>query len=244
MKIPIIIGVFGLAVLLGWAGLSAAQHAEHAEYTVLLKNGSRLTVKGYREEGDMLKVQGMGGEFGIPKDQIVSITKGASRTEKGLVVPDYSDYNPPPSQALDEGKEGGGPKAEAETEGQKPAAAGNGEEKEYRRKIRELTETLDGLQQRYSEAARGRTGPEPGLLQGEGAIQARTADLQSRLKDAQREAGTAASRVDAPLPSYTPQERELSDMRKEIIRLREERNALIQEMKRKNLTTEDLPPTE
>ena len=46
-----------------------------AEYTLILKNGRRITVQSYREEGRMIKFHSLGGEIGISKDQIQSIQK-------------------------------------------------------------------------------------------------------------------------------------------------------------------------
>ena len=57
----------GLALIFCWTGVL------FANYTIVLKNGRRITVKSYREEGEMIRVRGMGGEFGIAKDQIESI---------------------------------------------------------------------------------------------------------------------------------------------------------------------------
>ena len=59
-----------LAVLLySWAGPALA------DYTLVLKNGRRITVQSYREEGRMIKFHGLGGDIGISKDQIQSIEK-------------------------------------------------------------------------------------------------------------------------------------------------------------------------
>ena len=46
-----------------------------ADYTLVLKNGRRITVQTYREEGRMIKFHGLGGDIGISKDQIQSIQK-------------------------------------------------------------------------------------------------------------------------------------------------------------------------
>src|SRR4030095_3935054 len=55
--------------LCSWAGLA------WADYTLVLKNGRRITVQSYREEGRMIKFRGLGGNIGISKDQIQSIQK-------------------------------------------------------------------------------------------------------------------------------------------------------------------------
>src|SRR5215475_14341968 len=46
-----------------------------ADYTLILKNGRRITVQSYREEGRMIKFCSLGGDVGISKDQIQSIQK-------------------------------------------------------------------------------------------------------------------------------------------------------------------------
>jgi hypothetical protein len=46
-----------------------------ADYTLILKNGRRITVETYRQEGRMIKFHALGGEIGISKDQIQSIEK-------------------------------------------------------------------------------------------------------------------------------------------------------------------------
>ncbi len=210
-----------------------------ADYTVVLKNGRRITVKGYREDGKMIKVQGMGGEFGIAKDQIESITKAVAKEEKGMVLPGYER----PLRRF-EGRE-------QSREGRVPARAEKGakeqKEKEYQRKIRGITQELKVIADRYSLATRGKTGPEPGLLEGKEAIRARSADLRSRQKDAQRAPGSrggATPRVNVPLPSYSAKEKELSQMRKQMLQLRQEREKLIQEMEQKNFDTAVYPSEE
>jgi hypothetical protein len=67
-----------LVILGTWAGLANAQ------YVVVLKNGRQLTVQSYREEGSTVKIQGLGGELGIPKEQIQSISKSGQSDRPGL----------------------------------------------------------------------------------------------------------------------------------------------------------------
>lgn len=220
-------------VLFGWSGLS------FADYTIQLKNGRRITVKGFREEGETIKVQGMGGEFGIAKDQIESITKAHPRDGRGMILPKYQR----PEERAPMRWQDRGESVRTKTE---DVPSKEEEEKEDRRRIQEITERLKSVRDRYSLATRGRTGPEPGLLEGKEAINARTADLKSRMKDAKRKsaalrgAGGATRRVRGPLPSYSAKEKELSELRKEILQLRQDRQELIEEMKQKNFTTSDL----
>ena len=218
-----------------------------ADYTVVLKNGRRITVKGYREDGKMIKVQGMGGEFGIAKDQIESITKAGAKEEKGMVLPGY-ERPLRGFEVREQSREGRVPaRAEEGTKEQKKETTEEDKEKEYQRKIRGITQELEVIADRYSLATRGKTGPEPGLLESKEAIRARSADLQSRQKDAQRapsSRGGATPRVNVPLPPYSAKEKELSQMRKQMLQLRQEREKLIQEMKQKNFDTAVYPSAE
>ena len=253
----------------------------YADYTLVLKNGGRLTVQSYREEGGMIKFQGLGGEIGIARDQIQSILQTGKKQEKGMVVPGAerglprSESSAPPETKATSIKE-----KEAEDRkdpvpqgSEKPPSAEGKlteertkEEKEYQKRIGEVTAQLKAARDRYSLATGGTGGREPTLLQSEEAIKARTDDLNSRLRDAQNnpsgpsDAGgvklstpspfTGAPpsvtelppaevirRVDSPPPGYTQKERELSDLRSQINRLENERERLIQEMKRKNFDT-------
>lgn len=236
----------GFALIFCWTGLL------FANYTIVLKNGRRITVKTYREEGEMIKVRGMGGEFGIAKDQIESIIKPEGDEERGMVVPEtQQSYGGANRQAVQrssrrrvEGKVQDN-KAKEQREGVPQAKVD--EEREYRSRIKQITDQIKGLTDRYSIATRGSTGPQPGILDSQAAIKARTADLQSRLKDAQRSragSGKAAGgipRVNVPLPAYSAKEKELSDLRRQIIQLHKERETLIQEMNKKDLDTTAVP---
>jgi len=57
-----------------------------ADYTVVLKNGRRMTVQSYREEGETIKVPALGGELGIPKEQIETILNAEHRKGQGLNI--------------------------------------------------------------------------------------------------------------------------------------------------------------
>lgn len=247
----------------------------HADYTLVLKNGGRLTVQSYREEGEMIKFQGLGGEIGIGRDQIQTILQIGEKQERGMIVPGAqrpaarAEGAAPPEAKAEGAKEAEGPKDVPPPDGsaeRKPTEERAKEEKEYQKRIGEITTQLRAARERYSLAMGGTGGREPTLLQSEEAIKARTEDLNSRLRDAQynpsgpRDAGgvrlstpspfigappsvtelppaEVIRRVDSPPPGYTPKERELSDLRSQINRLENERERLIQEMKRKNFDT-------
>ncbi len=68
------------ALVFCWTGIL------FANYTIVLKNGRRFTVKSHREVGEMIKVRGTGGKFGIAKDQIEAIIDPGADEEKGMVV--------------------------------------------------------------------------------------------------------------------------------------------------------------
>jgi hypothetical protein len=211
-----------------------------AEYTLVLKNGRRITVESYREEGGMIKFQGFGGEIGIAKDQIQSIEKAGQGESRGMVV---EKKQAPPSRpsALEETvtekiEKPAEPQEKPLSPEEKLAEARDKEEKEYQKKVKALTEQIKTLRDRYSIATRGRAGPEPSVPTSEKDIKARTDELMSRLRDAQRaRAGSASTpSVQPPLPGYTEEQKRLSEMRNQMSQLKQERNRLIEEMKRKN----------
>lgn len=175
----------------------------YAEYTLVLKNGRRVTVESYREEGGMIKFRGLGGEIGISREQIQSILKAGepqsrgmslSGTERTPVEPATTGQEEkleasksPTGQAKGEGKEGGATPGQDKvlTPEEKLAEERAKEEKEYQSKVSQLTEQIKAARDRYAIATRGSSGPEPTLLNSEEAIKARTDDLISRLRDAQ-----------------------------------------------------------
>ncbi len=175
----------------------------YAEYTLVLKNGRRITVESYREEGGMIKFRGLGGEIGINREQIQSILKAGepqtrgmslSGTERAPVEPATTGQEEklgasqtPPGQTKGEGKEAraGQTQEKVLSPEEKQAEERAKEEKEYQSKVRQLTEQIKTARDRYAIATRGSSGPEPTLLNSEEAIKARTDDLVSRLRDAQ-----------------------------------------------------------
>jgi hypothetical protein len=196
-----------------------------AQYVLVLKNGRRITVQSYREDGRMIKFYGMGGEIGIAKDQIQTILKAGEGEQQGLSVPPLAAPSPPTP---------GPAKASSETptvESKKPAAPDPivaeeraREEKEYQKRLKEVTEKLDAAKQRYFAATQG--GGTTSNVSKEG-FKAWAADLSSRIKDSQK----------IPLSDYSPRERELSELRDQIDQLQKERDTLIEEIKSKNFDT-------
>jgi hypothetical protein len=222
-----------------------------ADYTLILKNGRRITVQSYREEGGTIKFQGLGGEIGIEKDQIQAIRKGGEVDPSAL---DVSQPAPPISVAAkepaEEEKKSTPPMTEGKLPGTKtnPAEQKAKEEKAYQERIKELTEQIKKLRDRYALETRGTTGPEPTVPMTDREIQARTDDFISRLRDAQYRAqgletgGNAGSppfSLDAP-PAYTEKQKELSDLRNQINQLESQRQSLIDEMRQKGFDTGSL----
>src|SRR5262245_2498162 len=74
-----------IAAFISVSGLSGLAQAQHV---ITLKNGRQITAQSYREEGSTVKIQGLGGEFGIPKEQIQSISRAGQSDRPGLNVMD------------------------------------------------------------------------------------------------------------------------------------------------------------
>jgi hypothetical protein len=236
-----------IAMLMGvisWAGVAQAQ------YLLVLKNGRQIHVQSYRDDGSMIKFSGLGGEIAISKDQVQTIRRvgeGDSLGQPSLAIdrlPATVSAQPQPAPT---------PPAPVQP---RPSAAGvpdqakqkAEEEKAYQEKVKELTEQLRGLRERYSMITRGTKGPEPSFFTTEEAFKGQQADLISRLRDAQYKAqglptGSASQSppfsLDAP-PAYTEREKELSDLRARITQVENDRQKLIEEMKAKNFETGSL----
>jgi hypothetical protein len=233
-----------LVGVISWAGVAQAQ------YLLVLKNGRQIHVQSYRDDGSMIKFSGLGGEIAISKDQVQTIR----RAEEGdrLGSPSLS-VNQAPTTVAPEPP----PRPTKAPEVKPPSvSAGDGqlakkraeEQKAYEDKVKESTEQLRGLRERYSMITRGTKGPEPSFFTTEEAFKGQQADLISRLRDAQYKAqglptGSASQSppfsLDAP-PPYTEREKELSDLRARITQVENDRQKLIEEMKAKNFETGSL----
>jgi hypothetical protein len=177
-----------------WAAVAAAilfsAVPALAEYTLVLKNGRRITVQSYREEGQMIKFYGAGGEIGIPRDQIQSIMKAGEGEGRGFdlggAAPATTEsgregQKPVAGPTAEAGKDAGRAKEDAEEAADQKAK----EEKEYQKKVQEITERMKATMERYSLSSGGSGGSTPSLLDSEEARKARTDDLTSRLRDTQ-----------------------------------------------------------
>jgi hypothetical protein len=231
-----------------------------ADYALVLKNGGRIVVQGYREDAGMIKFLGLGGEIGIPKDQIESIGQTDAAKSGGFNLRTTESSSPPAAERPSSPQSGRpqpalGKPPTAEEEKAK-------EEQEYQKKVKDITDRLRVVRDRYSQIIRGTTAPEPSWLFNEEQIRALHDDVISRFKDAQRNPSDPAPvRLLVPSPfssqpptvevlpagqvppvygtpePYTERQKELSDLREQANRLDKEREKLINEMKEKNLKT-------
>jgi hypothetical protein len=220
-----------------WAGPA------RADYTLILKNGGQFTVRSYREEGDLIKFHVPGGEMGIRKDQIQEIRKAGSKEQSNLTQPEPSTSAPTKQSAVEE-KKAAPPVSEEKTGPTEREIAQQRlkEQKALEAKIKEVTDQLREVRQRYAAATTGVLGPEPDFFTSEEAFKAHQADLMSRLRDAQYRAQGLATGENAesppmalnPPPPYTPKEAELSQMRSQMNQLDNERRQLVDEMRQIN----------
>jgi hypothetical protein len=222
--------------LVAFIGISGLVGLALAQDVIVLKNGRQITAQSYREEGSTVKIQGLGGEFGIPKDQIQSISKAGQGERPGLNIIDLETTTRQTSQkpSLPPARDAKAPTSPAETR----SAADVEEEKEYQKRLAEVTEKLEAARQDYFKATQG--GGTSSNVSRDG-MKAWTMDFASRIHDSQKVPGGGglASTPPAPpyAPNYTPKEKELSDLRIKIDDLQKERDNLIQEMKSKNIPT-------
>lgn len=211
-----------------------------ADYTLILKNGRRITVQSYREEGSTIKVQGLGGEFGISKDQIQTILKADQTDQRGLSISDLeasSRQTQAPAQKPSVPPARDGKDASAPNE--KKSAVEANEEREYQKKLAQVTQKLETAKREYLNATQG--GGTASNVSKEG-FSGWVADLGSRIRDSQNVPGGGGPAETPPMqgyeaPVYTPKQKELSDLRSQIDTLQKERDSLIQEMKSKNIPT-------
>jgi|SRR5688572_15155024 len=209
-----------------------------ADYTVVLKNGRRMTVQSYREEGGTIKVPALGGELGIPKEQIETILNAGQSEGQGLNISDLPISNrssqsvqKPPPIASTNSKNAARPSDVT-------SGANVEEAKEYQRRLAELTQRLEVAKQEYYQATQG--GGTASNVSKDG-LKAWAMDLASRIHDSQKMPGGGGAQSSPPTPPYSPnytaKEKELSNLRIQIDGLQKERDKLIDEMNIKNIPT-------
>jgi hypothetical protein len=227
-----------------------------AEYTLILKNGRRITVPSYREEKGVVKFNGLGGEIGISREQIQAIRKGDALAPGDLDLTKVEAPGAAGSDAAIGAQEGGAAKTSADEERAR-------EEAEYQAKLKELNDKLKAAQDSYAESIRGTAGPDPMQLVTEEQIRARQDDVSARFKDAQNNpseptpvkllnpspfsslpptvtevqpTGRSASPYEAP-QTFTDREQELLNLRNQALELERQRERLLNEMKQKNINS-------
>ena len=237
--------IVAFVCLIGGSGVAEAQ------YVLVLKNGRQITVQSYREEGSMIKFSSMGGDIAIGKDQVQSIRRAGEADRSAVPSPPVDRATPstPPQLPSTVVKPAAArpstPPLSSEDQIAKDRAE---EEKLYQDKIKELTEQLKELRERYSLITRGNKGSEPSFFTTEEAFRGHQEDLLSRLRDAQYKAqglpsGANATSppfsLDAP-PAYSERQKQLSELRTRIGELEKNRERLIAEMKAKKFETGSL----
>ena len=249
-------------------GLSLFVHSPAlADYTLLLKNGRRITVQSYREEGSVIKFRGLGGEVGISKDQIQSIEQARDAEPGGLKPSDSGSRPTSTASAQQAPPEERAATPQPEARQLSPDEERAKEEREYQQKVSAVTEQLRAVRDQYSQATRGSTGQEPSLLANPEAIKVLNDDAMARSLDAQSSPvdpgvvrlltpspfsslppTTTDLNASAPIgtpfysppPAYTERQKELSDLRNQALQLEQNRQKLIDEMKQKNFSTGSL----
>jgi hypothetical protein len=220
--------------------ISASALTASADYTLVLKNGRRITAQSYREEGSTIKIHGLGGEFGIPKDQIQTILKADQSEQRGLSI---SDLEASSRQTQTPAQKPSVPPArdvkDALAPSEKKSLVEANEEQEYQKRLAEVTQKLETAKREYLNATQGGGTSSNVSKEGFGGW---VADLGSRIRDSQNVPGGGGPASTPPMqgyeaPVYTPKEKELSNLRSQIDSLQKERDSLIQEMKSKNIPT-------
>jgi hypothetical protein len=218
-----------------WMSLAQAQHV------IVLKNGRQITAQSYRDEGATIKIQGLGGEFGIAKDQIQTILKAGQSDRPGLNIVEMDSSTrqtttpQKPSPQTVRNDRVSTPPVETKS------AADLDEEREYQMRLAEVTQKLEEARQDYFKATQG--GGTASNVSRDG-IKAWTMDFASRIHDSQKVPGGGGLSDTPPMPPYAPRytakEKELSDLRIKVDGLQKERDGLVQEMKSKNIPTPGL----
>jgi hypothetical protein len=244
-----------MSLILGVALLCCSAPPAGAEYTLILKNGRRITVPSYREDEGVIRFNGLGGEIGIRKEQIQAIRRGDGAAPGDLDLTRVEAQTS--GDAVGAAQEGAGGKS---SDGAERAQ----EEQHFQAKLKELNERLKATQDTYAESIRGSAGADPMQLVTEEQMRARQDDLTARFKDAQNNpsepapvnllnpspfsslpptvtevqpAGRTISPYETP-QTLTDREQQLLNLRNQTVELEQERERLLDEMKRKNFSKE------
>jgi transcription-repair coupling factor (superfamily II helicase) len=191
---------------------------------MVLKNGRQLTVQSYRQEGGMVKFFGLGGEISLSKDQIQAIRRADEVDQRSSTNLTVDRLSPTTAQQTPQA-------AVKPAEVKLPIATSRPneqlrvtEEREYRERLEKIEEDLKASRNEYSAVTGGTASAEKSNLNE--SLKGWTSDLTSKLKDGQN----------APISSYTAQERQLKELRQTIEDLEQEKTKLIGEMKERDIT--------
>ncbi len=172
----------------GFIALLCCSVSLYADYTIVLKNGGRITVKSYQEESGMVKFDGLGGEIGIARQQIQSILQASETEPQGIVIAAIKNSPSAPEAMVNL-------LTSEEKLRQVPASPNvrrfelkDKEEKEDQKMLDVNTGAIKSRTELYQLITRGTINPKTGLLETLKALQERINDLNSRLKDFQRNA--------------------------------------------------------
>lgn len=190
---------FTVALILFWFSPALA------DYTLLLKNGRRITVQSYRDEGSIIKFRGLGGEIGIGKDQIQSIEEVREAESSGLISPGSEASPLSAARQTPTGERAATPRTEEKQ--LSPDEERAKEEKEYQQKLIDLTDQLREVRDQYSQSLRGTTSRDPSLLTSEEEIKRLNDDATSRRIDAQNnpvDPGVLKLQTPSPFSSLPP----------------------------------------
>lgn len=256
-----------------------------ADYTIVLKNGGRITVKDYRDEEGMIRFKGPWGSIGLSREQIQSIREARDGEARGLVVAAMKK-SPLQAEASQETLAAKGVPAgitgvanDKATSRQTEKDLRSEKEKSYQDKYEALVEAIKSKTDLYWLLTRGTSDIDPTLLKTLEAIDGRINDINARIKDIlygpAREAspvrlltnspfsgqyGTTrldpagvvspgfvdaqpftAPTVGAAPPSYSVEEKGLSDLRRQLEMLYQERKKLIESFEQEKFFTGSLP---
>jgi hypothetical protein len=249
--------LIGIALAGALLGLSAAAQAQ---YVFELRNGRQIHVQSYREEGSMLKFYGFGGEIGISKNHVRAIRKATDAPAAGLAIPGAA----PASSATSDAGPLPAPAEEKAEKTPTPEELRAQEAKDYHQKLIEVTDKLNQVQAGFSQSVRGTTNSDPNLQWSGDQRGATQDDVIGRFRSAAsnpsepapvnlltpspfsslppssvevQPAQRAPVHVGAQQLPETQRQRDLTDLRGQMIQLEKERDRLIDEMKEKKLDT-------
>lgn len=256
---------FGFAILILCPGSLLA------DYTIVLKNGRQITVKAYWEEKGMVKFHSLGGEIGLAREQIQSVQEAGDAEAQGLVMAALT--------AKDAARGTVGLANDQATDQRAEKLLRAEKEKGYQDMYDGLMGSIKSSTDLHWAITRGKTNPDPTLLETLEALNGRINDISSRIKDAlhspERRRGSVklltnspfggqygtmelgpggvvspgfvdaqpfgAPSVDVAPPGYSAAERELSDLRRQLELLYEERKRLIEAFKEEKLFSGSVP---